>query len=223
MQNWAQEFTTPGGRRTFVAEESNIPEAAKNAVYWEKCPSDGRWYFNSGAFEGKTKICAEINAAPKPQDPVQDAFVMIYDPEPGPNALKWRWREARRTFVDDRLPDGMSRADVTRITDLVKPYGLPGARCFRLKRFELPVGAPPALDDIYSRVLFYHRATQNAVIAYLDYPVAAVADDNRILHTVRSWQEAVAWSDPGSFPKWAVIAPGHNEEVRGILAAAQAS
>ena len=218
--SWANKIKLPNGRTTFVAEDSAIPQAAKDSAFWEQC-SDGRWYYSSGAFEGKTKICGEIAAPPSTPNPAEDAFLQIYGSQPGPNSLKWPWRQAKLTFVDDALPGGMTRAGVTRISDMVKVYGLPGAKFFRLRRNELPIDAPPSLDNVYNRVLFHHKGTNNGTIAYLDYPVVAVSDE-KLDDTVRSWQEAVAMQDPASFPKWALIAPGHNDEVRAILEAAQA-
>lgn len=226
MAGWSEKITIPGLTRvTFRGDPAKMPAAVLAAVqtssYWALC-GDGFFYYRSAQFEGKTDICEELLAEPKPSDPVEDAFLSIYGAAPGPYAAKWVWQQARRTFVDDLLPPGLTRAGVTRITGMVKAYGLPGARLCRHRREEGAIsGAPPApADHVYHRVVFVHAATETTV-RYLDWPAAAL-DDEKLDDTVRAWQEAIVHVDPKSFPKAAVIAPGHNAQVREMIERAQA-
>lgn len=225
MARWSERITTKSGRVTFRADpakmEPAVLSAVQDAAYWVMC-DDGMYYYQSGAFEGKTDVCGEILMDAPPPDPALEMFVSIYGPEPNQRSLKRIWQQARSTFVDDRLPDGMTRASATAITNKVRPYGLPGARFFRLRRKELPVGHTAPADYVFHRVAFIHEATET-LVRYLDYSARLVTDDAYLDDVVIDWQQAIALTDPASFPKSAIIAPRHTPEIERILTEAQAS
>lgn len=218
MASWSERITVPGTTRiTFRADPAKMPPAVlaavENSAFWTKC-EDGLYYQNSGAFEGAKSICEDMKGGAPPPDLRRLAFESIYGPEPGPHSAKWPWQQAFRTYVDDLLPPGLTRAMATEITGKVRPYGLPGARFFRLRRTEMT--ERETANHVYFRVVFVHEATMS-VGRYQDWPAPDVMSDEKLDDVVTAWQAAIAHYDPASFPKDAVISPRHNPDVREIL------
>ena len=205
MASWNTKITLPNGTITFMARDEDIPQAAKDSVFWTQC-SDGNWYYNRGAFAGGVSICEQLRIPTAQPDTNPPGFIKTYGAEPGPVDHKNVWKQARSTFVSDSLPEGWTAAEATRITQLVHPYGLPPARFF--------------VNNYGHRCLFRNDASSNATTHYLDYP-AESTNDQRLDDTVAAWQSAIALSDPSSFPGWAIIAPWLPASIAAILEAAQ--
>lgn len=205
MASWSTRITLPNGTVTFRASDSAIPQAAKDSAFWTRC-TDGNWYYNRGPFASES-ICEQLRETGPPVKDLPAGFAKTYGDEPGPNSLKNVWRGALETFVSDSLPEGFTAEQAQTITEQIAPFGLPPARFF--------------VNNNGSRCLMRHDATENGTLRYIDFVAAALTDPTRVNDTIAAWQCFVALSDPGSFPKWAIITDLLSAHTQALLEAAQ--
>jgi hypothetical protein len=192
----------PDGSTGVRAKE--IPQAALDSGYWAKAPDEFGgmfWFLGTSPMRERKKPWEEYHG-PAPAPTAPDGFLDVYGAEPGPNSLKWVWRQARKTFNQKQSPPANSEL----IAGELAPFGLAAPRWFT--------------NNYGERVLILHEATQNGLVRYLDFPAEALAGPT-LDGLIAAWQDAIAWTDPKSFPVWAILHHTLSAESQRLIKEAQ--
>lgn len=130
---WVEPIKTKGGRPTFKADPAKMPAAVlmayEQSALWTQC-EDGMFYENSGPFEGKTKICEEINQEPVKTTPDAPAdFVRLFGSMPKHDALDGGeslnyWLQRLRYFKGTGTPEFLTASDIAKANAIFAEWGM---------------------------------------------------------------------------------------------------